>query len=87
MHVGVRVGIGAALVAGLAVVGVELVHPVEANAVFVQMPTGLIEKLHGAGWHFYTFIGSGHARFMCSWQTREEEIRAFGTELQRLAST
>lgn len=70
----------------LSVAGVELVHPVQANAVFVRMPEPLIERLHAAGWHFYTFIGSGHARFMCSWQSREEEIRAFGAELRELAA-
>ncbi len=70
----------------LAVPEVSLVHPVEANAVFVQMPEALIDDLHTAGWHFYTFIGSGHARFMCSWQTREEDIKHFGEELQLLAS-
>ena len=66
--------------------GVKLVHPVQANAVFVQMPEALIEALHAAGWHFYTFIGSGHARFMCSWQSREEEIRSFGQQLRALAT-
>ncbi len=70
----------------LSVDGVELMHPVQANAVFVQMPEPLIERLHGSGWHFYTFIGSGHARFMCSWQSREEQIRAFGKELRMLAA-
>ncbi|MBE9485544.1 MAG: low specificity L-threonine aldolase, partial [Chloroflexi bacterium] len=65
---------------------VQLVHPVQANAVFVQMPEPLINALHDAGWHFYTFIGSGHARFMCSWQSREEEILAFGEELRRIAA-
>jgi threonine aldolase len=70
----------------LAVDGIQLVHPVQANAVFVRMPEPLIERLHAAGWHFYTFIGSGHARFMCSWQSREEQIRSFGVELRRLAA-
>ncbi len=65
---------------------VRLVHPVQANAVFVQMPERLIEALHAAGWHFYTFIGSGHARFMCSWQSREEDIRRFGLELLQIAA-
>jgi threonine aldolase len=64
---------------------VKLVHPVQANAVFVQLPEPLIEALRAAGWHFYTFIGSGHARFMCSWQSREDEIEAFGRELHALA--
>ncbi len=65
---------------------IKLVHPVQANAVFVQMPEKLIEALQTAGWHFYTFIGSGHARFMCSWQTSEDDIRTFGTELERIAA-
>ena len=69
----------------LSVTGVQLVHPVEANAVFVQMPAPLIEALRDDGWHFYTFIGSGHARFMCSWQSREEEIRCFGDQLRARA--
>ncbi len=67
--------------------GVQLVHPVQSNAVFVQLPVPLIEALRAAGWHFYTFIGSGHARFMCSWQSREDEILSFGRELRTLAET
>lgn len=65
--------------------GVELIHQVQANAVFVQMPQALIDLLHEHGWHFYTFIGSGHARFMCSWQTREEDVLFFSQEVQQLA--
>jgi len=70
----------------LAVPGVQLVHPVQANAVFVQLPEKLIEALHDDGWHFYTFIGSGHARFMCSWQSNEEDIRTFGMQLKIIAA-
>ncbi|MFO7577252.1 MAG: low specificity L-threonine aldolase [Pelovirga sp.] len=65
---------------------IRLVHPVEANAVFVQMPEPLLQALAAAGWYFYTFIGSGHARFMCSWQTTAEDIQAFGDELVSLAA-
>jgi threonine aldolase len=65
---------------------VQLVHPVQANAVFVQMPEKLIAALHECGWHFYTFIGSGHARLMCSWQSREEDILIFGEELKAIAA-
>ncbi|SHI97995.1 L-threonine aldolase [Malonomonas rubra DSM 5091] len=67
--------------------GVTLMHQVQANAVFVQMPETLVEALHAAGWHFYTFIGSGHARFMCSWQSKEDDILQFGTELKKLAAS
>ena len=64
--------------------GINQVHPVQGNAVFVQMPEVLIDSLHSTGWHFYTFIGSGHARFMCSWQTRAEDVRDFVMEVERL---
>jgi threonine aldolase len=70
----------------LSVPCVRLVHQVQANAVFVQLPETLIEALHADGWHFYTFIGSGHARFMCSWQSCENEIRSFGKQLRALAT-
>ncbi len=65
--------------------GISLVHPVEGNAVFVQLPEALIGSLHDAGWHFYTFIGSGHARFMCSWQTGEEDVRRFAAEVEKFS--
>ncbi|PLX79374.1 MAG: threonine aldolase [Desulfuromonas sp.] len=53
---------------------VEVMHPVEANAVFVRMPEAMLESLQAQGWYFYTFIGSGEARLMCSWATREEDV-------------
>jgi threonine aldolase len=68
-----------------AIDGVQVVHPCQANAVFVRMPLELTEALHARGWHFYTFIGSGQARFMCSWSTREEDVLAFAAEVRALA--
>jgi len=53
---------------------ISIIHPVEANAVFVQLPEQLIERLHQDGWQFYTFIGTGHARLMCSWATTDHDI-------------
>ncbi len=61
---------------------VTLVHPTEANAVFVQMPQKSIDALRRRGWVFYTFIGSGHCRFMCSWATRDEDIDALATDVK-----
>jgi threonine aldolase len=46
--------------------GVELMFPVEANAVFVKAPEAVLARLRGLGWRFYTFIGGG-ARFMFAW--------------------
>lgn len=46
-----------------------LLFPRQANGVFVQMPPAVIEQLHQTGWMFYTFIGHGGVRLMCSWNT------------------
>jgi len=56
--------------------GVEVVHPVQANAVFIRLPQRVIEILQADGWYFYTFIGTGEARLMCSWNTRDEDVTA-----------
>ncbi|MEI6306484.1 MAG: low specificity L-threonine aldolase [Deltaproteobacteria bacterium] len=57
-----------------AIKGVSIMYPCQANSVFVQLPGNSADILREAGWHFYTFIGSGGGRFMCSWQTTEEDI-------------
>ena len=58
--------------------------PQEANAVFLEMPPTLVEGLRERGWRFYTFIGSGGARFMCSWETREDDITLLVAEMTDL---
>jgi len=55
--------------------GLRLMSPCQANAVFVEMPAEAAAALRGAGWHFYSFIGTGGARFMCSWQTTEDDVQ------------
>ncbi len=65
--------------------GVTIVHPVEANAVFVRMPEHILEALLARGWYFYTFIGTGEARLMCSWQTTEEDIAELLSDLRDVA--
>lgn len=57
-----------------AIDGVSLMHPCQANAVFVRMPEDPLTRLRAMGWHFYTFIGTGGARFMCSWQTSDDDV-------------
>jgi threonine aldolase len=39
------------------------------------MPANAVTALRSAGWHFYSFIGTGGARFMCSWQTTKEDVQ------------
>lgn len=65
--------------------GLEMIAPRQANAVFVNMPEELIKALHERGWHFYTFIGAGGARLMCSWDTTEEDVTAFAKDVWELA--
>jgi threonine aldolase len=54
--------------------GITLMSPCQANAVFTEMSSHAATALRAAGWHFYSFIGTGGARFMCSWQTTEEDV-------------
>jgi threonine aldolase len=54
--------------------GIRLMSPCQANAVFAEMPPETTAALRAAGWHFYSFIGTGGARFMCSWQTTENDV-------------
>jgi threonine aldolase len=61
---------------------VEMMFPREANSVFVKLPEAIVQSLHQKGWHFYTFIGLGGARLMCSWDTTQESIRAFINDLK-----
>jgi threonine aldolase len=63
-----------------------MLAPVEANAVFAQLPGAVLEGLRARGWQFYTFIGAGGARFMCSWQTSEEDIEGLLHDVRELAS-
>jgi threonine aldolase len=64
--------------------GLRVLHPVQANAVFVQMPPPWTDALHQRGWHFYT-IADGE-RLMCSWDTQPADVDAFVADLRAAAS-
>ncbi|KPB46737.1 Threonine aldolase [Pseudomonas syringae pv. maculicola] len=59
----------------------ELMFPVQANGVFLQLSEPAIAALTARGWRFYTFIGNG-ARFMCSWDTEEERVRELAADIK-----
>jgi len=61
--------------------GVEILYPVEANSVFLRLPPAANEHLQRQGWKYYHFIGGG-ARFMCSWQTTEADVRDLIADLE-----
>jgi threonine aldolase len=61
----------------------QLLRPVEANAVFVEMPPRLAEAMAREGWHFHRMGEAGY-RLMCSWATRSPDIARFAGDLARL---
>ncbi|MSR66831.1 MAG: low specificity L-threonine aldolase [Pedosphaera sp.] len=66
--------------------GVKVLLPRQANAVFVDLPKAVIDALHAAGWHFYTFIGETGCRLMCAWDTEPADVDRFLEETRRILS-
>jgi len=66
--------------------GVSLMFPTQANALFLQMDEGISGRLRNAGWRFYSFIGAGGARFMCSWQTTEDDVNALADAIRKASA-
>ena len=67
----------------LAVPGVRLTQPVQANGVFAILPPGAAERLR-RDWRFYTWDEStGEVRLMCSWDTTADEVDAFAADVAR----
>jgi threonine aldolase len=64
--------------------GLRLLYPVQANAVFVEMPRGWADGLHRRGWHFYSIAGG--ERLMCSWDTEPAEVAALLRDLRAVAA-
>lgn len=67
-----------------AIAGVRIMYPRQANSVFVEMPEEWVSRLRASGWRFYSFIGSGGARFMCSWQTTPEDVEQLAEAVQKV---
>ena len=61
---------------------VKILNTRQANAVFAELPEKTIDALWRRGWLFYTFIGKGGCRLMCSWDTQESDITAFIKDLK-----
>ncbi len=69
-----------------AIDGVEVVHPVEANAVFAQLDRAAIDHLlesSEAEHPFYIWDEAQNiVRWMCAWDTTEEDVDAFAAAVQ-----
>jgi threonine aldolase len=66
--------------------GAHLLHPVEANEVFVQLGDGGKAALRQAGFEFYDWGAetSGQARFVVSWDQPEADVPALCAALSKL---
>ena len=60
-----------------------IVHPVEANAVFVEMDEPTLQRLHAAGWFVYRFL-DGTVRFVCSWATTPAAVEELAETLRSI---
>ena len=63
--------------------GERLMHPVEANELFVRLSDTEREALRAAGFEFYDW-GADAARFVSAWNTRDEDAMALGKAIAAL---
>jgi len=77
---------GAAQIAAAA--GNRLMHPVEANELFVRVGVDGATKLREQGFGFYDWgdAGSGEARFVVAWDTSAADIDALAAALREIAA-
>lgn len=62
--------------------GIEILFPVQANAVFAAIPAAAAKNLRARGWHFHDYPRARGYRFMCAWDTRPEDISALTNDLR-----
>ena len=63
--------------------GDRLMHPVEANEIFMRCTAAEREELRSRGFGFYDW-GDDAARFVTAWNTREEDARALAEAVASL---
>ena len=63
--------------------GERLMHPVEANELFVTLSPAEREALRAQGFEFYDW-GENAARFVSAWNTREQDAAALGKAIAAL---
>jgi threonine aldolase len=66
---------------------VKILFPRQSNSVFAELPETIIKRMLDKGWMFYTFIGRGGCRFMCSWDTQTADVEQFAEDLKQLLRT
>jgi threonine aldolase len=80
-----RAGVEAGLADG-SIAGVEFTQPTQANGVFAILPEGVADRLR-AKFRFYDWDAARReVRWMCSFDTTEDDVDAFVAELSRLTA-
>lgn len=62
--------------------GITIASPVDANAVFARMPADVVERLQ-TKWRFYTWDAPDLVRWMCSWDTKPNDIDLFVADIEK----
>lgn len=70
---------------GLRRLGLSAAYPREGNGVFVRLVPGLAGALRERGWTVGIMPG-GAARFMCGWDTRDEDVDALVQDIRELVA-
>jgi threonine aldolase len=66
--------------------GIQLTRPPQANALFAILPRALADAVR-PDFPFYTWNeATGEVRWMCSWDTTEDDVAQFATALERAAA-
>ncbi|MGW8483231.1 threonine aldolase family protein [Microbacterium sp. NPDC055903] len=80
-----RTGVEAGLADG-SIQGVEFTQPTQANGVFATLPEGVADRLRSR-FRFYDWDAARReVRWMCSFDTSEDDVDAFIGELSRLTT-
>ena len=66
--------------------GVKVMYPVQVNSVFVQLPADIWHALQKEYFFYDWDEASNVVRWMCSFDTTEDDIRNFVAALKRLLS-
>jgi threonine aldolase len=83
-HANAMAGLLAERVAGIP--GVRLTRVPQANALFATLPRALADAVR-ADFPFYTWDEvTGEVRWMCSWDTTEDDVQQFAAALERAAA-
>lgn len=65
--------------------GVEIVQPTQANEVFARLPAAMIAPLQAERYFYVWDERERVVRWVCSWDTSEDDVRSFVAAMERLA--